>query len=364
MKTLVLGRPVIAIAGSSGKTTTKEMIASILRTRWKVYKSGANTNDRIHLTKHAKKIRPYHRAVVLEYGMSARGNLRRSCTIIQPNMAVVTMVGTAHIGNFGGNAERLIKAKSEIILNMKQSGTLFLNNDDINSQRLDNGNFQGMVVTVAINNEADYKAIDVRFSKKGMIFAAKLADTYQQFYISVLGEHNVYNALFAIAVADRLGFTPDKIRKGLKKYKRPKRRLMVYHLKKKVRLLDDTYNANPNSVKAAIDVLDKIGTGSNIAVLGNMSELGSYSKRGHKDVGRYLANKKKTYLFTFGNKARIIGKEAIANGFPSRRVKHSVNRKTLHKRLKRYIKYGSTVLVKGSHNMRMNKTVKFLKHIS
>jgi UDP-N-acetylmuramoyl-tripeptide--D-alanyl-D-alanine ligase len=360
----MLRRPVIAIAGSSGKTTTKEMIASILRTRWKVYKSGANTNDRIHLRKHAKKIRPYHRAVVLEYGMHAKGNLRRSCKIIQPNMAVVTMVGTAHIGNFGGNVERLIKAKSEIILNMKQTGTLFINNDDLNSKKLDKGNFQGTIVTVGINNDANYKALDVRFGKKGMIFAVKLADTYQQFYISALGEHNVYNALFAIAIASRLGFGPDQIRKGLQKYKRPGRRLMVYHLKKNVQLIDDSYNANPNSVKAALDVLDKVSTGTNIAVLGNMSELGRYSKRGHKDVGRYLANKNTTYLLTFGNKAKIIGKEAIANGFPTQKVKHSVNRKALHRLLKRYINNGSTVLVKGSHNMGMNKTVKFLKHIS
>lgn len=364
MKTLVLRRPVIAVTGSSGKTTTKEMIASILRTCWKIYKSAANRNNRQHMMQHAKQIRPYHRAVVLEYGMSYRGNLRRSCKIIQPNMTIITMIGTAHIGNVGGTVKGLIKAKSEIILNMKQTGTLLLNADDENSKSLSKENFNGTIVYAGINNEADYKALDVRFGKQGMFFAVNLAGIYHKFYIPILGEHNVYNALFAIAVADHLGFSPKQIKKGLKNYQKPGGRLRVYNLSKQVRLIDDTFNANPNSVKAAIDVVSKIGKGRNIAVLGSMSELGRYTKRGHKEVGKHLANKNITYLFTYGKAAKIIGKEAIANGFPSRKIKHSINRETLHKLLRGYINSRSTILVKGSHNMRMNKTVRFLKHIN
>lgn len=362
MKTLVLKRPVIAVAGSSGKTTTKEMVASVLKRRWKIYKSTANRNNRQHLRQHAKKIRPSHRAVVLEYGMSARGHLRRSCKIIQPNITIITMVGTAHIGNVGGTVEGLIRAKSGIIFNMKQTGTLLLNADDVNSGQLNTGKFNGTILYVGINNEADYQAVDVRYSRYGMKFRVGLHDIYHDFFIPIWGKHNVYNALFAIAVADHLGFSPRQIKIGLKAYRKPPRRLRVYRRKKRVRIIDDTFNANPNSVKAAIDVLSSIGKGRNIAVLGSMSELGRYSRRGHKEVGRYLADKNVTRLFTFGAKARVIGKEAISHGFSSQRVAHSSNRNTLHKRLKRTIISGSTVLVKGSHNLRMNKTVQFLRH--
>jgi UDP-N-acetylmuramoyl-tripeptide--D-alanyl-D-alanine ligase len=310
---------------------------------------------------HAKQIGPSHRAVVLEYGMSARGHLRRSCKIIKPNMTIITMIGTAHIGNVGGTVEGLIRAKSEIILNMNQAGTLFLNADDVNSRRLNIRKFQGIFVTVGINNEADYQALDVRSTQQGMNFRVKLLGADHEFFIPILGTHNVYNALFAIAVSDRLGFSPEQIKKGLKTYRRPGGRLRVYRLENSVCLIDDTFNANPNSVKAAIDVLTQISKECNIAVLGSMSELGRFSKNGHKEVGRYLADKNITYLFTYGIGAKIIGKEAISNGFPSQRVLHSIYRNTLHQRLKRAINPGSTVLVKGSHNMMMNKTVKFLE---
>ncbi len=359
--TLVLKRPVIAVTGSSGKTTTKEMIASILKRRWKIYKSSENKNNRDHLTQHAKKINPSHRAIVLEYGMSAKGHLTRSCKIIQPNMAVITMIGTAHIGNVGGSLENLIRAKSEIILNMQQSGTLFLNADDVNSKRLITTKFKGKIIKIGINNDADYQALDVRYAEQGMLFGVKLDSNYHEFFIPILGTHNVYNALFAIAVTDRLGFSPEEISEGLKAYKRSGGRLRVYHLNSNVCLIDDTFNANPNSVKAAIDVLCQIGEENNIAVLGSMSELGRYSRKGHKDVGRYLADKNIAYLFTYGDGAELIGQEAIAHGFPAEKVIHTLNRRTLHQRLEKTINPGSTVLVKGSHNMMMNKTVKALK---
>jgi UDP-N-acetylmuramoyl-tripeptide--D-alanyl-D-alanine ligase len=358
----VLKRPVIAVTGSSGKTTTKEMIASILKRRWKIYKSAGNQNSRGNLIHHAKKINPSHRAIVLEYGMSAQGHLTRSCKIIQPNMAVITMIGTAHIGNLGGSLENLIRAKSEIILNMKQSGTLFLNADDVNSKRLKTAKFKGKIIKIGINNDADYQALDVRFTKQGMLFGVNLHSIYHEFFIPILGTHNVYNALFAIAVSDRLGFSPEEIGEGLKAYRRPVRRLRIYHPNSDVCLIDDTYNANPNSVKAAIDVLCKIGEENNIAVLGSMSELGRYSRIGHKEVGRYLADKNIAYLFTYGDGAKLIGQEAVSHGFPSEKVIHTMNRKALHQRLEKAINPGSTVLVKGSHNMMMNKTVTALKN--
>ncbi len=361
MKPLILKRPVIAVAGSSGKTTTKEMIASILKRRWRIYKSGKNRTNRDHIRAHRRRIKSFHRAVVLEYSMSYRGHLRRSCQIIQPNMSIVTMVGTAHIGNLGGSVTALIKAKSGIIKNMKPTGTLFLNADNRNSERLQLGHFRGRIIKVGIHKSADYQASAINYSQRGMEFSLDLGGQPHRFFIPVFGEHNVYNALFAIAVADQLGFSPSGIDKGLRCFQRPPHRLRVYRLKRGSRLIDDTFNANPHSVKAALDVLTRLGKGHTVAVLGNMSELGNYSRRGHREVGQYLAERNIGRLLTFGQKGRRIGTAAIAAGFPGNKVRHSSTRAQLHRRLHTAIKPGTTILIKGSHDQHMVRTVKYLR---
>ncbi|HEX3010495.1 MAG TPA: Mur ligase family protein, partial [Syntrophomonadaceae bacterium] len=207
-------RPVIAVAGSSGKTTTKEMIASILRQEWKIFKSPGNRNNRRDIRGHLKRIKPYHRAIVLEFGMSARGHLTRSCQIIKPNMAVITMVGTSHIGNFGGALTNLAHAKSELIMHMHQNGILFLNADDRNSKLLGCRSFRGRIIRVGIENEADYRASQVDYTANGMSFQVRLNGRIHRFYIPIFGRHNVYNALFAIALAHVLGFNPETIKTG------------------------------------------------------------------------------------------------------------------------------------------------------
>lgn len=363
--TIVLKRPVVAVAGSSGKTTTKEMIASILKQKWKIYKSPANKNNRNDIRRHVKRIKPFHRAIVLEFGMSARGHLARSCQIIKPNMAIITMVGTAHIGNFGGSLQKLIHAKSLLIKHMQQSGVLFLNADDKNSRLLSASNFHGKIVKVGIQNQANYHATNVAYTRGGMTFQVELNGHINNFFIPIYGNHNVYNALFAIALSHTLGFNPDTIRAGLKSYHRPNHRLRVYQLKKGIKLIDDTFNANPNSVKAALDVLTTINKGNNIAILGSMAELGRYSKKGHTSVGKYAAGKNSlSRLYTYGKEAKQIAKAAVEAGFPNYRAIHSVHRKTLHQHLKNDLQPGSTILVKGSNSMHMNKTVSFIKSLN
>ena len=361
MKQLVLKKPVIAVAGSSGKTTTKEMIASILATRWKIYKSKSNQNNRRAMRRHARSIRPYHRAAVLEFGMSNYGHLRSQCRIIQPNIAVITMVGSAHIGNVGGSVTRLIKAKSQLAQHMKRSGTLFLNADDRNSRKLHLKPFRGLVKTVGIKGIGDYTAHSIRYVNGGMAFTARVKGAERNFFIPVYGIHNVYNALFAIAVSDHLGFTAEQMETGLKRYHRPRRRLIVYRTNNDIRIIDDTFNANPHSVKAAIDVLSHLHGDPKILVLGDMSELGSYSKKGHQEVGRYLVTKNIDYLFTFGKRARHISTTAVKHGFPAERAYHTTERKKLHRQIRAVISPGAIVLVKGSNDTHMNRTVNYLR---
>jgi UDP-N-acetylmuramoyl-tripeptide--D-alanyl-D-alanine ligase len=245
---------------------------------------------------------------------------------------------------------------------MKQSGILFLNSDDKNSKFLLSKNFPGKVVKVGINNAANYRATNVSYTAGGMTFKVKLDGYVHSFFIPIYGKHNVYNALFAIAVANTLGFNSEEIKAGLRLYQKPAHRLRVYKLKNGITLIDDTFNANPNSVNAALNVLTSISKAKNVAILGSMSELGSYTQKGHAMVGRYAVKKANLdYLYTYGGNARQIANTAIKAGFPRYRVIATTQRGILHKSLKRNLQPGTTILVKGSHSMGMNKTAGFIK---
>lgn len=357
---LILKKPVVAITGSAGKTTTKEMIASIFMQHWRTFKSSGNANAYWHTAKYAKRITPFYQTVVLEFGMSHPGQIRRHCQIIQPNIGVVTNVGTAHIGNYNGNVRGIANTKSDLIRYMKPTGTLFINADDVNSKLLDTRNFKGKIITVSQKNPASYRAENIQYKNLGMNFQTKLNGRIYEFYIPVLGKHNIYNALFAIAVSHSLGISPKKIEKGLRSFKKPYRRLTVYRLGNGVNIIDDSFSANPNAVKAAIDVLTQNKKRTNIAVLGTMLEMGKYSVIGHKDVGKYLAGKKLDILYTYGMTAKLIGKGAAESGFSPYRIKNFLSREQLDKALLMQMKRNTTILIKGSHGMGMNKTVKAL----
>lgn len=356
-------RAIIAITGSAGKTTTKEMTASVLAKHWKVLKTPHNWNFHNHNRNLLDtKLTPDHRAVVLEFGMSKRGHIRKHCQVIVPNMAVVTNVGTAHIGNFGGNVKQLAREKSELIKYMKPDGILFLNGDDKNSRLMPMHNFKGKIIRVGINNpHVDYKAYDIQYIKGGMRFKCSLHGREHSFLIPIYGTHNVYNALFAIAIADSFKLDASIIKAGLRDFFRNGQRMIVYKLGKEIRIIDDTYSANLNASIAAIEVLNNIGGQNNIAVLGSMKSMGRYSKTAHKKAGEFLADKNIHSLMTYGEDARWILKGAVDSGFPPERARHFTDQELLSRSLLNEIKPGTTILVKGSHEMEMHKIVSSVK---
>jgi len=360
-KTVMLSKPVIAVTGSAGKTTTKEMIASILRRRWRIFASYRSFNQHTCSAANAKRIRPFHQAAVLEFGMGARGQIRKHCQFIQPNMGVITNVGTAHIGNVGGNVQGIAQAKSELIKYMKQSGYLVLNADDPNSKLLETEDFQGTIVTVGVREEADFRASNVRYERNGMKFDVKLDQETHSFYIPIYGDHNVYNALNAIAIAHALGFTAQEMKAGLAFYKRTPHRLNVFRYARGITLIDDSCSANPNAVRAALEVLTKVGKGTKVAVLGTMLAMGKYSTKAHAEVGRYVAESKVDYLYTYGKKGRIIASSAIRAGFPAKRVRIFETEQGLRRALLRRLESDTTILIKASHKIGLEKTVDYVK---
>ncbi len=355
-------KPIIAVTGSAGKTMVKTMVSAILRERWVVFESKDYYNTVDKTMVHADEISFVHRAAVLEYGMAFPNAITEHCRIIQPNISVITNVGLAHIGNFEGKVELLAAAKSELIKGMNPSGFLFMNADDPNSKLLHTNNFTGKILTVGIESKADYQASKIDYSEDGMTFRLILKGKEYIFLIPILGKHNVYNALFAIGVADQLGFLPTEMQTGLQTMKKPNHRLAIFQLKDGITIIDDTVHSHPPAVKAAIDVLMHLSNRKKIAILGSMPELGERTYQDYDDIGRYVASKKIDFLYTFGKSSVHIGEGAINAGYPANQVKHYKQSliKVMHRELADSIEPRSTILVKGASRLNMYETVRFL----
>lgn len=358
-------RPTIAITGSSGKTTTRELIASILETKWRIIKTKGNFNLPLHTKETAAQFNDTHRAMLLELGMGKQGAGRRHCRYIKPQISVITNVGTAHIGNLGNSIKSTAHFKSSLIHHMDPQGVLIINRDDRHSRLLETRAFKGRIVTIGIKHQADYRAQHVKYVDGGMSFQVELNDALESFMIPTYGIHNVYNALFAIAVSHLNRFSPRKIRAGLAKYVVPAHRLNVQRFKGKGFLIDDTINANPHAMKAAIRVLLNIREKdeAKVAVLGSMLELGEYSEKGHREVGHYLAQKKFDAIYCYGAEAKWIVAGAIDAGIHTQAVHHFKNRTHLHQQLKRDLTGRYAILVKGSRLMEMDLTAQYLQEM-
>ncbi len=351
--------PIIAITGSAGKTTTKAFVGSILSKKWNVFESKDYWNTTEHTKKHKEEINDKHQAVVLEYGMAYPGIITNHCSIIQPNISIVTNIGLAHVGNFDGDVRGVAKAKSELIHGMDQQGLLIVNQDDDNSRYLETQQFKGKIITVGIKKEADYRAYDLQYKDVGMSFKMKLHGQEIELYIPILGEHHVYNALNAVAVADLLGFSPLDIQAGLN-FKKPPRRLTIYNCRDDITVIDDTVHSHPQGVRAALDVLTNIATNRKVAIIGQMRELGVLREEEYRKVGEYVHEIGIDEFITYGFRTDEMSNAAIAKGMDPARVHHFINKDQLHVLLEKLIKPHDTILVKGASKTNMFETVKFL----
>ncbi|MFA1736370.1 YheC/YheD family protein [Lysinibacillus fusiformis] len=351
--------PIIAITGSAGKTTTKAFVGSILSKKWNVFESKDYWNTTEHTRKHKEEINDSHQAVVLEYGMAYPGIITNHCSIIQPNISIVTNIGLAHVGNFDGDVRGVAKAKSELIHGMDQQGLLILNKDDENSKYLETQQFKGKMLTVGIKSDADYRAYDLQYKDIGMSFKMKLHGQEIELYIPILGEHHVYNALNAVAVADYLGFSPLDIQAGLN-FKKPPRRLTIYNLRDDITVIDDTVHSHPQGVRAAIDVLTNIAKKRKVAIIGQMRELGVLREEEYRKVGEYIYEVGIDEFITYGFRTDEMSNVAIEMGMDPSRVHHFINKDALHALLDKLIKPHDTILVKGASKTNMFETVKYL----
>ena len=356
---------VVGITGSVGKTSTKEMIASVLSQRYRVLKTEGNFNNEIGLPLTMFKIRPEHEVAVLEMGISDFGEMHRLASMSQPDIGVITNIGLCHLENLG-TRDGILKAKTEMFDHLQPGGTVILNGDDdkLCTKREVNGKpvvFYGIDQSSAAGIEKNIYASDVEnLGLKGM--QAEIHTPAGSFTakIPIPGEHNVYNALAGTAVGLALGLSLEEIRAGIAAARTIAGRTNLLQVNE-MTIIDDCYNANPVSMKASIDVLAHI-PGRRIAVLGDMGELGKDERALHHDVGNTVAQSGIDALFCAGTLAKEYAEAAAAN--PACDIHYFKTLEDMLPQLLAYVKAGDNILVKASHFMEFPKVVEALKNIS
>lgn len=345
--------PLVAVTGSNGKTTVKEMIAAILSVSNKnVLATQGNLNNDIGMPMTLLKIRKEHAYAVIEMGMSHLQEIDYLTRIAQPSVAVINNAGTAHIGELGSR-ENIAKAKSEIFAGLHNDGVAVINVDDEFADYWKSLNQGRKVITFGLSKAAD---ISATYQTSGNLthVSLKAPSGKVEFNLAVLGVHNIQNALAASAVAVALGIENTDIAKGLTGFGAVKGRLNWLAGFNGAVLIDDTYNANPDSMKAAIDVLANQNSNpqtSTIFVMGDMGELGENAPQMHTDIGAYAKQKKINQLFTFGELSQLAAKEYGAS------AQHFSSIEVLVEAIKNKMKQSVTVLVKGSRFMQMERVV-------
>ncbi len=346
--------PLVAVTGSNGKTTVKEMVAAILvATKGSVLATKGNLNNDIGMPLTLLKIRAEHAVAVIEMGMNHEGEIRYLTNISQPTIAVVNNAGTAHIGELGSR-EAIARAKGEIYEGLSESGIAIINADDDFAGYWKSLNKARKVITFGIEKQDRQNKADVRatYQINGNLTQINLKTPSGQieFKLSVLGVHNIHNALAASAVAVALDVSNADIAKGLAVFGAVKGRLNWLQANNGAVVIDDTYNANPDSMKAAIDVLANQET-PQIFVMGDMAELGSDATQMHADVGAYAKQKGISHLLTYGElSARATKSFGVS-------AQHFTSLEALVASIKSLMNKDTTVLVKGSRFMQMERVV-------
>ena len=284
-------RPVAAITGSSGKTTVKEMLASILRTRGPVLATRGNLNNDLGAPLTLLELAPEHTAAVIELGASRLGEIAYTVGMTKPHVAILNNAGTAHVGEFGG-PEKIVEAKGEIIEGLDADGVAVLNLDDKAFAIWKARAGERKVLTFALSNaSADFYASDLTTDARGCpAFNLHTPEGVERVQLNLLGTHNVANAMAAAASAHALGVSLFGIATGLGAVQPVKGRTVAQLASNGMRVIDDTYNANPTSMCAAVDILAGF-SGRTVLVLGDIGELGDWAEQGHRDVGEYARGK-------------------------------------------------------------------------
>jgi len=347
--------PVIAVTGSNGKTTVKDMTAAVLSSCYNVLKNEGTKNNNIGLPQTLLKLNKKHSACVVELGMNHRGEIRELCAIASPDIAVITNVGPSHL-EFLQDLEGVYRAKREILDSFKDKrGTVVLNGDDKYLARIKEKNFR--IVRFGFDGGNDYAAEVLGTDKNRISFSVNSGEI---FAINMLGLHNVYNALAAIAVARLMKVSYRSIERSLAGFK-PSGMRMASDNVRGIDIINDSYNSNPLSMSAALEALESYPAFSRWVVFGDMLELGDKSEYFHRMAGVLVAKSGADGLLTFGEHSKYALAEAGASGMHKKKLWHCSSHTEAARILKKVASKGDVILIKGSRGMKMEEVIKKLK---
>ena len=347
--------PVIAVTGSVGKTSTKDIIYEVVKTKYKTLKTEGNQNNHIGLPLTILKLTD-EEALVVEMGMNHLGEISVLTNIVKPTIAVITNIGTAHIGLLGSR-ENILKAKLEITEPLTKENTLIINNDnDLLHKEYNNLKTKHKVITIGIENESNYNATNIEDN----IFSSNFNINNDKITINVGSTAFIYNSLVAYAIGKELNIESPKIIEAISKFKLSPHRLERKIIKNNITLIDDTYNANQDSMINSLSILSKVQNKRRVAILGDILELGTYSKEIHENIGKYITENNLDILITIGDYSQYIKQEAINNNFPKNNIYSYNNYEESLEKLPLILKKDDIVLLKASHGMKLDKIVDYL----
>lgn len=348
--------PVVAVTGSVGKTTTKDILTECLAPVYKTLKTPGNFNNAIGLPLTLLSLEPEHQAAVLEMGMSSPGEIAELAAIARPDYAVITNIEPVHLETMG-SLENIARAKCELLDYIAPDKFALINGDSRLLQHTAAA-FAVPKYTFGFNQNCDVRVLNIESVNAGIYVTISLRGVTDVFYLPVPARQLALNLAAAVAVAYFMGVSLEKIKEGLSNYRPSGNRLNITAMAAGGLLINDTYNANPVSMMAALEVCSDLAAGKrSVAVLGDMLELGDYEIEGHRQVGERAAELNLDILITIGERAAYIGQGAILNGMPADRVVHFPNRQESLSWLKSRVGQQDVVLFKGSRGMELDKLV-------
>ncbi|MFR7591777.1 MAG: UDP-N-acetylmuramoyl-tripeptide--D-alanyl-D-alanine ligase [Longibaculum sp.] len=345
---------VVGITGSVGKTSTKDMIYAVVSTQYKTLKTLGNYNNHIGLPLTILRHQD-EEVMILEMGMNHLGEIHHLTTIAKPDVAAITNVGTAHIGELGSR-ENILKAKMEIVDGLKKDGTLVINDDNDMLHQIQEENYH--LMRVGQNEDCDLKAYHVDLQLEESYFDIDYQGKTYHVHVPVSGIHFVYNALIAIGIGLTLGIDMNLCIEGVEHFELTKNRMDILELKDHIKIIDGTYNANLDSMKSSIDVLSQYKN-RKIAVLADMLELGEFEKSLHEEVGKYIVEKEIDELLCVGKASEYI--VDIAQTLGLKNAYHFESNQEINDYLDELLEPEDVILIKGSNGMHLKEVVEHLK---
>ena len=341
--------PVVAITGSVGKTSTKDMVASVVSQKYKTLKTIGNNNNNIGLPFTILRLKD-EEIMILEMGMNHFGEIHLLSNIAKPNICVITNIGTSHIGNLGSK-ENILKAKLEI-LDGAENPTIIINNDDelLHKWYLENKDSR-KIITYGIENKSDIMAKDIILEQEKSTYKCKIDGKEMDVEVPIAGRHFVLNSLCATTVGIALNIDINKIINGIKNVELTKKRMDIKEING-IKVINDAYNASPEAMKASLNYLSSFKNNRKIAVLGDMFELGEYAEKLHRLVGEEVYKNNIDILVCAGKNAKLIANEALKNGMKKENIYYFEDKDEILGVLNNIVKTGDIVLFKASNGMR------------